>query len=296
MKSEYRVEVHPQYKYKRIQPTPTDEEIEQYYRDEFYSSEYKNFNDSELEVQLADRSFFESNWQEIMDNLERLVDGDVAGRSILDIGCGWGLALKYYAGLGLDVYGLDPSPEAIEYAAKNGVTVRQSGIKNLETFDGMTFDFLTLMNVLEHIAAPEEYLRQISDKVMDDSSILVIDVPNEFNALQICGQKVNELDEWWVAAPQHLNYFDLESLNCVLEAAGLELLHAQSSFPLEIFLAMGDNYVGDHTIGHDCHKKRVQFETNMRVHGFGAKLRELYTSLAEIGLGRQVTVYAKRRS
>ena len=137
--------------------------------------------------------------------------------------------------MGLDVYGLDPSPEAIEYAAKNGVTVRQSGIKNLETFDGMTFDFLTLMNVLEHIAAPEEYLRQISDKVMDDSSILVIDVPNEFNALQICGQKVNELDEWWVAAPQHLNYFDLESLNCVLEAAGLELLHAQSSFPLEIF-------------------------------------------------------------
>ena len=80
------------------------------------------------------------------------------------------------------------------------VTVRQSGIKR-ETFDGMTFDFLTLMNVLEHIAAPEEYLRQISDKVMDDSSILVIDVPNEFNALQICGQKVNELDEWWVALP-----------------------------------------------------------------------------------------------
>ena len=100
MKSEYRVEVHPQYKYKRIQPTPTDEEIEQYYRDEFYSSEYKNFNDLELEVQLADRSFFESNWQEIMDNLGRLVDGDVAGRSILDIGVWLGARAQILRWLG----------------------------------------------------------------------------------------------------------------------------------------------------------------------------------------------------
>ena len=203
MASQYRVEVHPQYKYKRIQPTPTDEEIERYYQEEFYSTEYKKFNDPELEVQLADREFFESNWQSIIGNLEHLTGASAAGKKILDIGCGWGLALQYYAGLGLEVFGLDPSPEAVAYAAKNGISVKQSGIKSFNLFEDETFDFVTLMNVLEHIAAPEEYLQMINSEVMSDHTDFDIDVPNEFNRFQVCGQQANVLDQWWGAPPQH---------------------------------------------------------------------------------------------
>ena len=33
-------------------------------------------------------------------------------------------------------------------------------------------------------------------------------------------------DDWWVAPPHHLNYFDFESLTGLLDAAGLHVRRA----------------------------------------------------------------------
>src|SRR3546814_3286306 len=75
--------------------------------------------------------------------------------------------------------------------------------------------------------------------------LLVIDVPNDFNEWQQVSRAAHDLDEWWVAPPAHLNYFSPSSLRAMLEGEGYDVRSLRSSFPLEMFLLMGDRYVGD---------------------------------------------------
>jgi hypothetical protein len=59
-----------------------------------------------------------------------------------------------------------------------------------------------------------------------------------------------------------------------------------------MFLLFNDCYVGDGDLGKEIHKKRVNFEMNLRRLGHGDKLHEFYQALAKINLGRQIAVYA----
>jgi 2-polyprenyl-3-methyl-5-hydroxy-6-metoxy-1,4-benzoquinol methylase len=295
MTKTYKVERHLELDYLRIAPTPTDEEIEKYYKEEFYSGEYKRFNDSELTVQQNDIEFFENIWKRIVSNLEDITHQKVSGKKVLDIGCGWGLALKFFETKGMLCYGIDPAPEAVDYAAKNGLNVKRSGIRDIGVYKEVDFDFVTLINVLEHIGNPEMFLSEVSQVLMGDNTILVIDVPNDFNCLQLAAQRADNLDEWWLAAPQHLNYFSLETLTKVLECLNMEVVYSESSFPLEFFLLMGQNYVEDSNIGKNIHKMRCDFEKNMINYDGGGKLREIYNSFSKVGIGRQITVYARKK-
>ena len=63
------------------------------------------------------------------------------------------------------------------------------------------------------------------------------------------------------------------------------------SFPLEMFLLFGDNYVKDGKLGSACHKKRVAFEENLRKLGKKNTLKNFYRSLADLNLGRQISLY-----
>ena len=59
-----------------------------------------------------------------------------------------------------------------------------------------------------------------------------------------------------------------------------------------MFLVMGDVYVGNPTLGKQCHNKRVTFEKVMRKHGKEEKLIKFYQAIADCDLGRQVVMYA----
>lgn len=58
MEKQYKVINDPIYGYLRVDPVPSQEEVEQYYKEEFYSSTYKSFNDSSLEIQKDEQDFF----------------------------------------------------------------------------------------------------------------------------------------------------------------------------------------------------------------------------------------------
>ena len=130
---------------------------------------------------------------------------------------------------------------------------------------------------------------------MISGSLLQIEVPNEFNPFQMAAQKLHDLDEWWVAPPAHLNYFSKASLQCLCEATGFELVGAKSSFPMEMFLLMGKQYVGDPSLGSECHNLRKTFEQNLIDLGHRDLLQELYRKLADLELGRQITMVVRKK-
>jgi SAM-dependent methyltransferase len=189
-------------------------------------------------------------------------------------------------------YGFDPVPEAVAYAQKLGLRVVQAGMETADVFRGRRFDVVTLLNVLEHLADPVSVVREIKEKILKPGGVLVIDVPNEFNAFQLCAQKAHDLEPWWIAPPAHLNYFTASTLKALLAGAGYRVERMEASFPMEMFLLFGHNYVGDGALGRKCHEQRMAFELNLRRQGGENVLHEFYRSLAELNLGRQVVAYA----
>ena len=288
----YTLKPHPQYGFLQVAPTPSAEEIAKFYAEEFYSSGYQGFNNSALEVLTRDQEFHVAHWDDIRKQVEAIAGRPMAGMSVLDVGCGWAQALLYFKSKGADCHGFDPADEAVEHGRKSGLDVVKAGMDKMDVFGGKRFDVVTLMNVLEHLADPVRVLREIHDKVLKPGGVLVIEVPNEFNPFQVCGQKVNGLHQWWFAPPAHLNYFNGQTLRQLLTGLDYEVKHAESSFPLEMFLVFGDNYVGDRELGRKCHERRMAFEMNLRKHGFEDVLHGLYQALAERNLGRQVITYS----
>src|SRR5438874_968982 len=84
----------------------------------------------------------------------------LTGKTALDVGCGAGLLTEPLARLGATVVGLDASPELIEiardHAARSGLTIDyRSG--ELAELNG-TFDLITCMEVIEHVADPAAFV------------------------------------------------------------------------------------------------------------------------------------------
>jgi SAM-dependent methyltransferase len=290
-KPTYRIAADPSYGFLRVDPTPSAEEVEKYYLKEFYSGEYQQFNDSQLVVQQEQKDFFRLRWQFIHDQCENFL-GPLPGKRLLDIGCGYCQALLYFRERGLDVYGLEPSKEGADYGAEHGIPVVRAGIESMPPELGQRFDVVTLLNVLEHLREPARALTEIRERYLSAGGVLAIDVPNEFNDFQTTANDIHQLGEWWVHAPVHLNYFSPSSLRKLLEKCGYRVIGAEASFPLEMFLLWNDVYVGDGALGGQVHGKRVAFEMNLARNGKLDKLKKFYAALADLELGRQVTMYA----
>ena len=69
--------------------------------------------------------------------------------------------------------------------------------------------FLNMLLTLRNSSSNKKFLK--------DDGILLIDVPNEFNDFQIAGRDLHNLNDWWVAPPNHLNYFSKSSLENFLK-------------------------------------------------------------------------------
>lgn len=282
-----------EYGYLRIDPIPTKEEVERYYREEFYAQNYPSFNDSQLKVQEDERDFQNSRWETICQICEKHF-GTVKGLKLFDVGCGYSQALLYFRDRGMSVCGNEPSPEGVAYAREKGLRVFQTGIEDLPAASSESdrYNIVTLINVLEHLRNPADVLMFIRSKMMSKGGLVVIDSPNEYNAFQMVANEEYNLNKWWLCPPNHINYFTVKSLCGLLDKCGYRIVQCESSFPMEMFLLMGDVYVGNGELGRECHRKRVKFEALMRKHGKEDHLRALYRSLADLELGRQVVVTA----
>ena len=291
MDEKYTIVEDEKYGFLRVDPIPSQQEVDKFYKEEFYSTEYKQFNDSSMEVQLEEEEFYKRYWES---NYQKVVQffGRKDDISLFDVGCGFALGLKYYMDKGFTVSGLDPAPEAVEYAKKQNLDVHLAGINEFSCVGDERFDVVTIVNALEHLRNPAETLLDVKKYLLKSNGLLMVDVPNEFNDFQVVANTEHNLGEWWLCPPNHINYFSVSSLKNLFDKCGYVIKSYETSFPLEMFLVMGDVYVGNPKLGKQCHNKRVHFEEMMRKHGKEDKLRKFYEALADCDLGRQVVMYA----
>jgi hypothetical protein len=115
-------------------------------------------------------------------------------------------------------------------------------------------------------------------------------VPNDFSPLQMAAHKQLNKPAWWIAPPEHINYFDFTSLRGLLERVGYAVVHQFTDFPMELFLLMGDDYAGNPEAGARCHEKRRRLELAIPEE----VRRRLYEVLPEVGVGRSVIMFGRR--
>ena len=282
----------PEFGYLRLEPIPTQQEVEEFYAKEFYDANASYFNNSALELQLEQKEFFDTRWEAINEVLKTFFNNET-NKSVFDIGFGFAQALLFLKEKGYQVAGLEPSIEGVEYAQKNGIQeAHHSGIENFKCVGDKRFDIVLLINVLEHLRQPAETIKNIKNDLITKNGLLVIDVPNDFNLFQEIADKEYDLNKWWVVSPNHINYFSNSSLSKLLNDCGFEIVDYEAAFPLDMFLLFGDQYIGNPKLGRECHNKRVHFEKMFSKWGKQKELKAFYKSLADLNLGRSITIYA----
>ncbi|MCG2700586.1 class I SAM-dependent methyltransferase [Candidatus Parcubacteria bacterium] len=291
IKKKYKIIKDPRYGYLRVDPLPTEKEVEKYYREDFHSNPFQ-CDDSSLSIQQQQKEFYDSCWEAVCRQALKYF-GRTKDLSVFDIGCGFGNALQYFKKKGMKVSGIESTEERSSYAQSKGLKVHHCAIEDFGCISEERFDLVTLFIVLEHLREPAKILTNIKNQLLKPDGLLVIDVPNEFNDFQLVADKEYKLNQWWVCPPNHINYFSASSLENLLKKVGYKIIHKESSFPMELFLLMGDTYVGNQKLGEKCHKKRILFEHLMRKYKKHEKLIKFYQALAELDLGRQITIYAQ---
>ncbi len=102
--------------------------------------------------------------------------GDVHGKKILDVGCGWAFVSGELAKRN-EVYGVDTSPQLLELAAKKGLKIKRRDIRKGLPFDSRSFDIVLASEVLEHIFDTDALISEFS-RVLKGGGTLIASVPN----------------------------------------------------------------------------------------------------------------------
>ena len=112
----------PEYGYLRIDPVPTAEEVDRYYREEFYSRGRANYeNNSGLDNMREEAEYHRRSYSDLLDIILRGVSQTGARLTVADVGCGYGYWLKYLADHGIRGYGVEPVPEGIAHCRDLGL-------------------------------------------------------------------------------------------------------------------------------------------------------------------------------
>jgi 2-polyprenyl-3-methyl-5-hydroxy-6-metoxy-1,4-benzoquinol methylase len=173
---------------------------------EFASGEYYDRAGSDYYLSPAK---LESDYAAVRFERElRLFRKHCQGGAVLDVGCSSGAfpfqLNQRFPGV-YQVLGTDVSGAPLDYAESRGVPVIRGDFLEQE-FNGRKFDAVTFWAVLEHLAAPQQFLTKAAS-VLKPGGLCYVLVPNMKSlAARSLGARYRYV------YPQHLNYFTKATL------------------------------------------------------------------------------------
>ena len=207
----------------------------------------------------------------------------LAGKSVLDVGCGAGLLCEPLARLGGDVTGVDAAPEnvqaAIEHASGNGLLAplptgeglgvggatsanveHPSPTPSLEgrgsvrymtgeigSLDIGRFDLVTSMEVIEHVADKRAFVSALAQRLAP-GGLMVLSTPNRTAASRLLLVGAAETVGMVPRGTHHWDDFATpEELEALLAEAGLEVTARQG---IGFSLSKGLHLSGDESLNY----------------------------------------------
>lgn len=97
---------------------------------------------------------------------------------VLSVGCGSGVTEAELVKRNIEVTGIEIEPQAAELARKNGITVLEGDVLEIDVSQiGHSFDCLIYADVLEHLIDPVNVLRN-HIKNLHSNGTVIVSVPN----------------------------------------------------------------------------------------------------------------------
>jgi len=290
MTKTYTLVTHPD-GWRTVQPPPSAEALKAFYANEYFQASHGTYAPDYSQAERAHRDLIARTLLFAAESAR----GRGAG-TFLEVGCGEGWLLAAANRAGFDVRGLDFSDDGLKRHHPDLVASATFGdaFDNLERLieTGARFDVVAMEHVLEHVLDPEALLQRLP-RLIAPGGVCAITVPNDFSPLQLAARAAGHVDrEFWLAPPQHLNYFEAGSLTALLNRLGFEIRLAYASFPIDWFLMHpGSNYIADPAAGKPAHQARLAIDLMLAQNGLPAYLA-LGKALFGCGAGRSLTVIA----
>lgn len=273
---------------------PTADELQQYYADKYYQQAKGSY---ELEYTEQELSYFHAKLEQRLAVLKVHLPQYTRKARILDVGCGEGYTLAFFNDLGWIAKGIDFSSAGVAAKNPNCMNLLATGdvfaLIAAEISAGNTYDVVWLQNVLEHVIEPLNLLSSLKTLV-SPGGLAVVTVPNDCSIIQSEALDNQHIDNaFWVTPPDHLTYFDCNSLVNTITKTGWECIEVLGDFPVDWYLFHpGSNYVRDKSTGKAAHKARVQLENLIHKQPIEDVIR-FWSAIARLGFGRDITAFIR---
>ncbi len=166
-------------------------------------------------------------WKERLETIQKLAPEK---KTLLDVGCATGIFLREAQKNRWEVEGLEISAPAARIAAQ------LVGTERIHTMDLMRFQAakkyacVTLWALIEHVKNPAEYLNK-ANRLLIEGGCLALSTPN-----------TDALSRRWLGnawryyiPPEHLIYFNRQSLSLLLEQAGFTVVEVRTHSNLQAY-------------------------------------------------------------
>ena len=142
--------------------------------------------------------------------------GPLAGKRLLDFGCGVGRLCKIASEYGIRAVGIEPDANAREHARKSSGLRAYASLRDLRAAHPYSkFDIVTIWDVVEHLREPWKELEDLL-QALRPGGWLMLSTPNAASL-----RARVERERWSnTVNPTHFYYFTRKSLEAVLKRAG----------------------------------------------------------------------------
>lgn len=294
--SKYGTKAAPKYGYRTLDPLPTRIELDEFFAETYYSliDDGKRAADIARSRRGGSEADDQEKWlrETVHADLIDILKKHAPGKRVAEVGCGLGGLLNDLAAAGFDPVGIDVAPTAVAAVKQRGIEAFEGAIDILVASGAIgpgSYDAILFNNVLEFTHNPLESLSAAAE-ALKPGGILLVRGANDFNALQMAAVDTLGLEEWWISAPGHVNYLNFEAVEGMMRDVGVSPFHRHGEFPMEIWLLLGFNYIGNGSLGADCHQRRVAFERSIP----SDVRRRLYRALGDAGFGRTMVIAGRR--
>lgn len=175
----------------------------------------------------------------------------IQNRRVLDIGCGGGLFLSLLRDEGAETIGIELNKSRASYARKkHNLQIVRHPIEDTSWMpQAVTFDVITLWDVIEHVNYPLSTLRSAA-RMLKAGGLLFIDTPCRDSFYHRCGEITYKLSNgrfptflnsiYSAQKFGHKQIFSTSEMNALFNDVGLEVVELRTfhelSFPYSVYL------------------------------------------------------------
>lgn len=154
---------------------------------------------------------------------------------VLDVGCGTGsVTLIANRDRGNDVVAIEPDSERARVARSRDISVVEGVLDDAFIAAHELFDVVLSSDVIEHVAAPADFIRQMA-KAMKPNGYLLVSVPNVAHWTVRLRLLAGQFDyqESGIMDTTHLRWFTDKTIRNLLKGVGFDIVEVRQTAGVE---------------------------------------------------------------